>query len=396
MVDPTLANSRSAPNPARPWVVLGVAWILAVGLAPLSLWLALLVGLLACAWSSACLRKFGQRRVGLVLRWVAVGFYSLLLAEVALTGLRWVQSQAAGGRLPMGELWAEDSTLTSRLIPGRQVRHRWDGVFDVTMTIDPDGWRRAGTSAKSAPTWGCVGCSFTFGWGVNDDETLPAALQRRRHHESVENRAVPDHGTADALLILREYLEVSRARGRRVRGCIYLHIPEHFRRVALPLRSAAWDPNWPRRPRFELRGGTLEHIGKAGAARTVDENLALAVLRQSRLLEVLSPPWTPTDESLALSTALVAAMRDACVPAQAQFLVVLLPTREPREASLDRWKQQLLHANVRVVDAAARFHAAVPERDRADYFIPRDGHPRPRFHELMAQWLDEELRPSDD
>lgn len=50
--------------------------------------------------------------------------------------------------------------------------------FHTTATIDEFGGRRVATDRKGGPLVPCLGDSFTFGVGVEDDETFVSALQR--------------------------------------------------------------------------------------------------------------------------------------------------------------------------------------------------------------------------
>jgi lysophospholipase L1-like esterase len=52
-----------------------------------------------------------------------------------------------------------------------------------------------------------LGCSYTYGYGVNDDESFAAITQRKHPEWKVENKAVVGYGTAQHLLQLREMLK---------------------------------------------------------------------------------------------------------------------------------------------------------------------------------------------
>jgi hypothetical protein len=53
-----------------------------------------------------------------------------------------------------------------------------------------------------------LGCSFTYGWGLNNEETYPWLLQERFPEYEFVNFGVPGYGTIHSLLQFRDALEV--------------------------------------------------------------------------------------------------------------------------------------------------------------------------------------------
>lgn len=84
------------------------------------------------------------------------------------------------------------------LVPGTftlelaQQGPRW-----ATTHVD-DGWRVVPGTGEGPPVW-VVGGSFAYGFGVDDDATVAAALQRRRLDTVVRLHAVPGWGPVQAL-----------------------------------------------------------------------------------------------------------------------------------------------------------------------------------------------------
>tara|TARA_B100000508_G_scaffold141097_1_gene147071 strand:+ start:178973 stop:180043 length:1071 start_codon:yes stop_codon:yes gene_type:complete len=52
-----------------------------------------------------------------------------------------------------------------------------------------------------------LGCSFTYGYGVDNDECFPSLIQQELSSEVVSNFGVPGYGTIQSLLQLQEYLK---------------------------------------------------------------------------------------------------------------------------------------------------------------------------------------------
>jgi non-ribosomal peptide synthetase component F len=145
--------------------------------------------------------------------------YLLFLVTVALVGgellARWIVPQPTQDRplavevSPGGRLFEADEDVGYRLLPGVfRVKIAHGGVFSVTHLPNS---RRATTAAATPPeaahaVW-IFGCSFTYGWGVNDADTYPWQLQRDRPHLAVSNFGVPGFSTVQSLLQLRAALQ---------------------------------------------------------------------------------------------------------------------------------------------------------------------------------------------
>jgi hypothetical protein len=99
-----------------------------------------------------------------------------------------------------------------------------------------------------------MGCSYTFGEGLNDDQTLAARVSRELGYSAnVVNLGIPGHGPHQ---VLRE-LETDRLPGvtRPVKHVIFETIYYHVRRTA---GRARWDPNGPR---YDLDGDSVIYRG---------------------------------------------------------------------------------------------------------------------------------------
>ena len=67
--------------------------------------------------------------------------------------------------------------------------------FTVTYTIDGDGYRATPAPARPRATVAFLGDSFTYGWGVNDDQTYPYVLATEHWRDlRVVNAGVEGYG----------------------------------------------------------------------------------------------------------------------------------------------------------------------------------------------------------
>lgn len=145
-------------------------------------------------------------------------------------------------------------------------------VFDVTYTIDSWG-NRSAPEAPGRPAVVFFGCSFAFGAGVEDDETLPwqFALDVGGQFDVV-NAALSGYGAHHMLRML----EIGLLDGRVPSGvarAFYSAIPDHVRRArrastgtssgpATSSRVVMWDFGTPRGRRLgaELRRHGLDVV----------------------------------------------------------------------------------------------------------------------------------------
>jgi hypothetical protein len=85
------------------------------------------------------------------------------------------------------------------------------GGYSFTVTHFPSKLRithplATYTDRRSKPEIWIMGCSFTHGWSLNDQDTYPWLLQARLPQYVVVNYGVEGYGTLHALLQLREAL----------------------------------------------------------------------------------------------------------------------------------------------------------------------------------------------
>jgi hypothetical protein len=106
-----------------------------------------------------------------------------------------------------GPLFAASDTLGFTILPGRyKVTEHFEGrkhVFDLTVT---DAGRRASSYApvKSAKRLLITGDSALFGWGVDDEGTVPWLMQSRLPDYEVLNLSLNSYSTVHALLQLQQ------------------------------------------------------------------------------------------------------------------------------------------------------------------------------------------------
>ncbi len=124
-------------------------------------------------------------------------------------------------------------------------------IYDVTYTIDTNGNRLTPSSPYFSKTSTgkraiFIGGSFTFGEGLEDNETLPYFFQENSGIKSI-NAGMGGHGTHQALKTIEdEKIFSERSGGENVDFYIYRIIPNHIN------RAAGYSPFDPQGPCYEL------------------------------------------------------------------------------------------------------------------------------------------------
>lgn len=100
-----------------------------------------------------------------------------------------------------------DSTLGIALNPG-EYSITLNDVVNFTATHNSNGTRKVPSKIKDNLLNKTVllGCSFTYGYGVNDDQTFAALLQEYYKDIKVENLGVVGYGTVQSFMQLQKLL----------------------------------------------------------------------------------------------------------------------------------------------------------------------------------------------
>jgi hypothetical protein len=111
----------------------------------------------------------------------------------------------------MPHVFARDPDITWTLEPGARSPHQhFAGDYDVTVTIDPRGFRIT-PHAEGRPNLLILGDSFTFGLGVQDRETFPSQLATKLPGWNVLNGGYTGGASLDTqFLWLRRHYPILR------------------------------------------------------------------------------------------------------------------------------------------------------------------------------------------
>jgi hypothetical protein len=144
------------------------------------------------------------------LAWVLSIPVQLLLLEVAVFyyGLHLASAESFVAEDGGGGLYVADDRLGWVPRPGAIVRHRLPGNYDVTYHIDRQGLRARAPAPGVTVRVHVFGDSFTFGQGVEDNETYAARLQQAVGPVyEVVNYGVNGYGPEQMYLRMQHYAD---------------------------------------------------------------------------------------------------------------------------------------------------------------------------------------------
>jgi hypothetical protein len=259
----------------------------------------------------------------------------------------------------------DDPEIGWVLIPNQAGRHT-TREFNVIYTTDAAAARTVPFADYRNPVVEILGDSFTFGHGVEDDQTYPAVLQRWYWPQvAVRNRAVMGWGTGQAFLALKRDVNRGEHWVRIVYGWLLFHNQRNSRnRQWLEMVGKAKQ----RQPLFMLENGQAVWkglVGPEGALPEGDPELAEA-------------EWQIT-ESLVEQMAWLSRKRGV------QFTLVVLPINTGEsiyKSPLERFEAFLRSKKIDYLnlygDSSLR---------KNDLYYPVDGHPKPEWHRRVAAAL---------
>lgn len=117
---------------------------------------------------------------------------------------------------------------------------------NAIYTINKDGLRYTPSSnEKSNQCLLFFGDSFTFGEGLNDDETLPYLVGKKTHHKyKIYNFAYSGYGPQQMLSAIEHGIVDKKIKNCKSTTAIYSGLPDHAKRIAGKLPWQKYDPKY--------------------------------------------------------------------------------------------------------------------------------------------------------
>ncbi|HMN68330.1 MAG TPA: hypothetical protein PKC28_07300 [Bdellovibrionales bacterium] len=300
---------------------------------------------------------------------------------------------AHGTHLPRGFV-GQDGDGISWLLPnakGRSYKNTLSGekVYDVFYETDAEARRR--TPGQGEPTrtkpFLFLGCSFVFGDGVEQDQTLAAAASRLEKNYRFYNYGMLGIGPGNLLRRVR-MPEFGRDLPRAGGKAVYLMMDHHLNRVVGSLDIYQNSFNWDRGlPEFTLsRDGALIDHGSFAQARPVLGRLYRALGR----LDVLTYFQVnfPRRFGRGHSELFAAIVRELGKELERGFNLDFYTVIYPGGRVGHRLVPFLNAAGVRTLD----YSAVNLTEHMAESPSLADGHPSPAAHEFVAAQILKDLK----
>jgi hypothetical protein len=290
-------------------------------------------------------------------------------------------------------------TRVTKLGPAGLFHHPREQLYDVTYTIDSNRLRvappyRIGESADSVLFFGC---SFTFGEGLGDNETLP-------YQVGVESGGLyrtfnfSFHGYApNQMLASIEDGIVQRVVDPTPRYAYYIALPNHVWRVA---GRVAWGGHAPRY--LQDTNGTVYRAGNFEHHNPITLRLGLGrvagQLKKSAIWRVLSTHDSRiTDDDIRLYFAVVRRAQEllkAQYP-EIQFRILLWPNQEVPQQRVTYEKMQDGFRRMGIpFDLVADILPGY-KTNKSKYLLgPLDTHPNALANRLLAQYILGQITPA--
>jgi hypothetical protein len=247
----------------------------------------------------------------------------------------------------------------------------------VEVTIGSDRTRRTRpnpSEAPPAPEVMLLGCSFTFGWAVSDDETWAWQLQELRPQLRITNRAVGAYGTFQSLLLLERVL----AEGARPQRVVYAFASDHIMRNVNPQKWMKMLAVLSRQhfiavPYCTLGsdGGIVRHPPQAYPAWPLRSRSAAVALLQDGWFGLGARVREP--DANEVTRQLIAAMAERCRAAGVRFSLLVLKGDDKRSEVVPFAQER----GIEVIDC----DRTISPQDR----VPGDVHPNRAFNRGWAE-----------
>jgi len=256
-------------------------------------------------------------------------------------------------------------------------------IYDVTYFIDKHGRRITPVDKRNRDRFVLFfGCSFTYGEGVPDDQTLPYYVGRLTAQYTPYNYGYHGLGPFDALAKIENINFKNEV--RETQGIIiYTFMSDHLNRLMGSMSTMVWHFNGAYYQKSSA--GKLVRNGDFKTGRPIRMRL-YTLLSKSRILEALkiNLPSRIGDYDLKLFVQTCQAM-DTMIKEkfpQSAFYVVIYP-----RTNSDRLVQYLKEAGIKYLDYTQLFDRSDPKFSLS----VDDHHPTPLAYQLVAEQIVKDL-----
>jgi hypothetical protein len=279
----------------------------------------------------------------------------------------------------------------SRTRLGRSGMPLWDHEYCTT----DKGYRKTpevDPQATKEKFLAIIGCSFTFGLGVADHQTLPAQLSKYFPSHQMYNFGYPAASLAEFLADSYTnpdpiWHDVQEPHGTFVYYFLDVHI-QRFTRSLMAMR----DITAGKRPVFSLGNDDTEpmYLGTSKALFPYSTKAKLYFSRSAILRSIHFDYPSVTSHHIEQYARIVASFKRKLLGRynNASFIVVLDPTMD----SYPLFSEELKRLGIAKIDYSLLDFRKILG---ADTTIPYDGHPTANYHRVLAEILSRDLIAGD-
>lgn len=273
-------------------------------------------------------------------------------------------------------------------------------LYDATYTIDSNGLRIGpvlGGSDKLQEGVLFFGCSFTFGVGVDDNQTMPYLVGKLSHGEyRTYNFGFPGYGPHQMLAQLENRTEEG-IPGCKPKFAVYQAICAHVERA---IGKASYDLHGPRYS-LKLDG----QVGLTGHFDDMDKGVSFAhalalisnELEQSLIVQRIERKHSYSNNDIDLYVRIVDAARtvfESRYPGS-RFYVIFWDDAEHKDKTTNAILNGLYAKGIRV-HLISRILPDLINSESKYQLNEYDGHPNPLAYELIAKYLVEKVLARED
>ena len=342
-----------------------------------------------CSLSTFVRRRWIQRTLACIAGLVVCGVMLLMMEGVCYLLIQQRPKEPSkvyeGDYLTSGAFYQHDADLGTSLVPNSDVECRMlvDGktVWDVRYGTDEFGRRRTIHPDGVEPSKFAIffGCSFLFGEGANDEQTIPSQFSVIAPEYRSYNYGVPGYGTQHMLAIL-ESGRVQNQLKEKTGRAFYLYLEDvHEARVVGEMEIVnSFGVDFPYYHFDET--SKIVRAGQFSTGRSTTNGL-YHLLGKSQTVRYLGLNFPKRSENHYRQTAAIIAKSREEFLRQfpgAEFQVVVFPEKNAR----GRLLPYLSELGVKVIDLRELFDPTSPE-----FSFHGDGHPTPAANRALVAKL---------
>ncbi len=273
-----------------------------------------------------------------------------------------------------------------------KLRNGKDTIYEMTFSTDENGYRKSyPKNSKINQAIIFYGCSFTFGIGLNDDQTLSYQTGLRTKNKfNTYNFSYGGYGPHQMLASLQNSLD-KKVIIEEPKLAIYTAIIDHVARSA---GLASWGQH---DPKYELDNqGELNFIGYFDD-HSIVKNIwcarILGHLNKSYLFKKIYSPHARevNDTDFARYIKIVVKAKEIFESrySGSEFQVILWSESDVQQEKYNKILNALVENNIivhQIKDILPDF-----QHHHSRYFIAGDGHPTAHANELIAQYISQKV-----